>query len=99
MSAVTPAGTTAAIRPKRLVVSARRGGDMALLDTERDRYFTLNDVGARVWELLIERPRALDALLDALEAEYDVTRETLRADVARLLEALAGARLVEWSEP
>jgi hypothetical protein len=48
MSAVTPAGTTAAIRPKRHVVSARRGGDMALLDTERDRYFTLNDAGADV---------------------------------------------------
>jgi hypothetical protein len=62
-------------------------------------FAVVTHAGARVWEILVERPRALDALLDALEAEYDVTRETLRADVARLLKALAGARLVEWSEP
>lgn len=101
MSEVTPAvtsGTQGTLRPKRHVVSARRGGDTVLLDAERDRYFTLNDVGGRVWELLVERPRAAGELLDALEQEYEVGRETLAKDVERLVGELTAASLVERSE-
>ena len=98
MSEVTAAVTPGTLRPRRHVISARRGGDTVLLDAERDRYFTLNEVGGRVWELLVERPRTIDQLLLALEHEYDVSRGTLTGDLGRLVDELLAATLVERSE-
>jgi hypothetical protein len=46
--------------------------------------YTLNDVGARVWELIDGRRTARD-LRDAIVAEYEVTPERAAADVAAFL--------------
>ena len=57
-------------------------------------YFGLNPVGARVWELL-PAAGSVDALSAALATEYpDVHPDTVRADVAELLDTLATHGLV-----
>lgn len=45
---------------------------------------TLNDVGARIWELLPEIQNEED-LIQRLYEEYETTPEVLRADVAEFL--------------
>ena len=70
-------------------------GEMVLLDLESEQYFGLDAVGARVWALLNEglaEPTVVDTLLQ----EYEVERATLEADVAELLEQLAGAGLIRY---
>ena len=67
-------------------------GETVILDPVKGVYFGLDGVGARVWEL-IEDPVALGAVLDALEAEYDVDRPTLEYDVRNLVADLIQAGL------
>lgn len=86
-----PSDADATFHAAPRVVSARHGERTVLLDPHGG-YFGLDPVGGRIWELL-ESGTTRQALVDRLEAEYDAPRERLEADVARLLEELAAARL------
>lgn len=77
-------------------VMARQVGDESvLLDLASGNYFGLDAVGARFWQLLSDALSPTEAC-DRLEAEYDVSRETLERDVAHLLENLRAQGLVSW---
>jgi hypothetical protein len=66
-----------------------------LLSTETEIYFGLNEVGARVWQLLPPASASFDELCVRLAREYpDAPLETIRLDVAELLDALLEQRLV-----
>jgi hypothetical protein len=84
----------ARLTPRVHVVAAGQGGRTVLLDVERGRYHTLDEVGGRIWRLLGEGAD-VDAIVDALGREYDVERARLEADVAALLRQLRDAGLVE----
>lgn len=68
-------------------VFARVGDGAVILNVETGIYYGLDRVGSRIWEL-IGAGTTDDALVDHLTREYDVERETLRADVAALLSTL-----------
>ena len=63
-----------------LVPIARNFGDL-------ESIFTLNDVGARIWELL-DGDRSVDEIIEMIVAEYVVDRETAGGDVAEFLDQL-----------
>lgn len=66
-----------------------------LFSTRDEVYFGLNDVGARVWELLPPAMTTTDDVCAALAKEYpDVDRQVIREDVEELLAALAAHGLV-----
>ena len=73
-------------------------GELVLLDLESEQYFGLDAVGARVWALLGEGAGVPD-VVEALLAEYEVERSTLEMDVAELLDQLAGAGLIRYTDP
>ena len=54
----------------------------------------MNPVGARVWALL-QQPRPVREIRDALLTEYDVDRDRCERDLLALLHALAAERLIE----
>ena len=58
-----------------------------------DFVYTLSPVAARIWSLL-DGNRTVDAVVAQLCSEFEVERETAVADVAGLVEDLAGASLV-----
>lgn len=65
-----------------------------LLDTRSEVYFGLNAVGGRVWQFLAAA-RTLDELSAAVAAEYpDADPGRVRADVAKLVEALVANGLL-----
>jgi hypothetical protein len=84
------------VRPLH-VLSATRGGETVLLDPVRGRYHTLNDVGARVWELLADGT-TLEAIVATIRAEYDVPLvsgvDPVEQDVTTLLRHLRAAGLL-----
>ena len=47
-------GSSERFTPEPHVVSVVQDTDTALLDVRSERYFTLNEVGTRIWELLAE---------------------------------------------
>ncbi|MCB1033152.1 MAG: PqqD family protein [Acidobacteria bacterium] len=69
-------------------------GEAVLLDLKSQKYFGLDAVGTRIWQLLeTETPRT--AMLDALLEEFEVSRDQLRADLSAFLERLEAAGLIQ----
>ncbi len=66
-----------------------------LFSTRDEVYFGLNDVGARVWELLPPAAATVDEICHELAGRYpDASPVTIRGDVEDLLAALAEHGLV-----
>ena len=72
---------------------AEFGAELVALDPNRGECFGFNEVAATVWHLL-EKPRTLDDLVDALTATYAVDRHDCADDVRPLLEQLEAKGLV-----
>jgi len=68
-------------------------GEAVMLDLENESYFGLNEVGARIVDLLTSL-ESVDAVLKALTLEYDADAATLRRDIADLIEALRARGLL-----
>jgi hypothetical protein len=70
-------------------------GESVLLNLADDRYYGLDDVGTRMWQLLAEDGEVA-TVVKRLQAEYggEVDEATLRRDLGALIERLAGAGLV-----
>lgn len=83
----TPMGTCEMVRRADGLLTADVDGELLMMSVEQGRYFNLNSVGSRIWELLAA-PVAVDGLVDALTAEYDVTAAEACQEVERFLGAL-----------
>jgi hypothetical protein len=68
-------------------LAAKVGDELIMMSADKGNYIGLSEVGARIWEL-IETPRTIDSLCDALVAEYDVDPATCRAEVDSFLATL-----------
>lgn len=75
-------------------ISSAMGAEQAILQLDSGKYFGLNPVGARVWQLMAE-PRKVSEVLDTLLAEYEVPADRCRADLFALLQKLQKAGLIE----
>ena len=62
--------------------------EAVLLNIETERYFGLDETGARMWQLATTSAN-IDAAYQALLSEYDVDAEMLREHLNELLEKLA----------
>jgi hypothetical protein len=85
-------------RPRAHVVWAGQADATVLLDGEQGRYYTLNQVAGRMWELLVAGEPLIE-ILNCLDQEFDVAGETLQADVDATLGQLLDASLIERLSP
>lgn len=69
------------------------GGEAVILDLASSTYYGLDQVGARLWQLLQEDPEVQTACRLLLQ-EYEVDAEQLESDIGKLLQQLAEAGLV-----
>jgi Coenzyme PQQ synthesis protein D (PqqD) len=75
-------------------VSCNLGPEAAILNMKDGIYYGLDPVGAEVWKLL-QTPRKVADIHEALLQEYDVEPERCQRDLLALLEDLLGAGLIE----
>ena len=75
-------------------VSSDLGGEVAILDLKAGVYYGLDEVGARIWQL-IQEPMAVGAIRDSLVEEYDVEPVRCEQDVLALLQRLVDKGLIE----
>ena len=73
-------------------VACEFGNGLALLSLKSNVYYSLNGVGAYIWDL-IQAPKPISEIRSAVLARYDVDPERCRADVDGLLRGLADAGL------
>jgi hypothetical protein len=64
-----------------------------LLDLHQDEYFSLGQVGTRVWALIVEGA-SLGAIVDQIGEQYGVERERVEADVRALVDDLVTTGLL-----
>jgi hypothetical protein len=76
------------------VLISEVGAESVLLNLKSERYFGLDDVGTRMWHALTTS-ETIQSAYEALIEEYDVEPESLKRDLAKLIEKLAEHGLVE----
>ena len=88
------------LSPDTVVAASRQqmasdiGGETVILGLQKGRYYGLDAVGARIWQLL-QTPTSVADLQRAIVAEYDVAPERCEADLLALLQQLIDAGVVE----
>jgi hypothetical protein len=75
-------------------VSCDLAGEAAILNIKSGVYYGLDPVGARIWNLMQE-PREVAQIQNAITNEYDVDPEQCSRDVFALLEKLLAEGLIE----
>jgi len=75
-------------------VSADLDGEAVILNLESGVYYSLDQVGAHIW-ILIQEPRTVHEIRDAILDEYEVEPDRCERDIVSLLDQLADAGLVE----
>jgi hypothetical protein len=81
------------LRPHPQVLSQRGADAIVLLSLSHGRYYTLEGVGARAWELC-DGTRNRREVGAAISREYDVPPERVDADLAELIDDLVTEELL-----
>jgi hypothetical protein len=75
------------------VVFQEVSGEYVLLNMASEQYFGLDDIGAQIWRVLAASGQPETVIVE-LQKEYDVDEETLRHDLALLLNDLKTEGLI-----
>ena len=90
-SAISGNSTVVAVKQQ---VSSEMGDEAVILHLKAGVYYGLDSVGARIWAL-IQEPKTVDQIKDAILNEYDVEPDQCERDVLALLDELAAEDLIE----
>ncbi len=75
-------------------VSTDLSGESVILNLKSGTYYGLDGVGVRVWHL-IQEPKTVSDIRDAILAEYEVEPARCEQDLLALLQDLAAEGLIE----
>lgn len=88
-------GLDSTVRVGKDQVSTPLADEVVILQLEQGVYYGLNnEVGVKIWGLL-QQPRRVEQIRDALVREYEVSPKRCEEDLVALLRELARERLVE----
>jgi hypothetical protein len=73
-------------------------GETVLLHLDSGEYFGLDDVGTRMWQLIVEKGD-LAEVEAALVEEFDADPAQLSQDLRQLVDDLVARRLIEVEQP
>jgi Coenzyme PQQ synthesis protein D (PqqD) len=75
-------------------ISTNLGDEVVILHLDAGSYYSLDQVGVFVWNL-IQEPRKVSDIRDAIFEEYEVDLEECERDLLALLEELAANKLLD----
>ena len=75
-------------------ISCDLEGESVVLNLRDGVYYGLNEVAAKVWSL-VQEPRTIEEIRDALLQDYDVSPESCTEDLLHLLRQMTEWKLVE----
>jgi hypothetical protein len=75
------------------VLARQTSGGLVVLDPKSGHYYSLDEVGARIWELS-DGTRTVSEIVATLCREYDALAATVEEDALELLGELADEELV-----
>lgn len=75
-------------------ISGRLHDELVMMDIDQGKYFSLNPVATRIWELL-EQPMLPGELCNLLMEEYEVGADQCREEVEELLAEMVRLGIVK----
>jgi hypothetical protein len=82
------------IRVPENVLMQELQGESVLLNLNGGRYFGLDNVGTRMWQVFTTSA-SIEQALEVLQSEYEVSPDVLRKDLGDLVDKLVEHGLVE----
>ena len=79
------------------IISSEMGGETVMMSIENGKYFSVNPVGSRIWELL-HSPQTVAQLVDALLDGYEIDRATCEKEVVAFLTHMEAENVVKKAE-
>ena len=86
------------LRRNEQVVTQAAADAFFLFDLSQGEYYSLNDVGQRVWQLC-DGSRSVNDLVSVICQEFEAPTEAIETDLLELLADLMAAGLLEKTEP
>lgn len=71
--------------------------EMVILNLKNEKYYTLNDIGLRMWQVLTDGS-SVDEATQVLMNEYDVEEQRLCEDLEKFIQHLRDLALVDVHE-
>jgi len=68
-------------------------GEKVMMNIEKGKYFALNPVGSRIWEI-ISRDIFVNEIVNILLKEYEIDKENCEKSVINYLEILENEELI-----
>ncbi len=90
---MTVSFTSRVVAPSHVLVQ-QIAGESLLLNLQSERYFGLDEVGTRIWNL-VTTSNSIQSAYEVLLDEYEVDAEKLRRDVQSLVGNLVENGLLE----
>ena len=81
------------LRRKEQVIAQESSGALVLFNMDDGQYYSLNEIGNRIWELC-DGSRSVGQVVSILCEEYDSPAEIVNSDALELLEELVIADLL-----
>ena len=86
-------GPESCLRQGERILTQQASGTLILLHLDSGEYYTLNEVGGRVWDLC-DGTRQVAEIVATVCDEYEAPAEMIEADIMALVQELADAHLV-----
>lgn len=80
--------------PNKDILYAAAGDELMMMNTQAGKYFGLDPIGRRIWELLVLGTSDVHSICVALTDEYDVPDEVCKTEVLRLLTEMSDEGLI-----
>lgn len=77
--------------------SAQLGDEKVILDLEKGKYYGLNPVGVRIWEI-IQTPTSIRNIVSTITSDYNIRRSRCLEKISPFLENLRKNDLISTEE-
>ena len=84
---------TTVIKQNEDIDATDLNGDKVMMNLQKGKYFALNDVGSRIWDI-ISRTVTVKDIIDTVLDEYEVDAAVCEETVMSFLEKLKDAELI-----
>lgn len=69
-------------------------GEKVMMDLEKGKYFALNEVGSRIWDI-IDRPVSVKEITGILLKEYDIDEKSCQDEVINFIGRMNDAEIIK----
>jgi len=70
-------------------------GEAVIINNETSFYYSLNQTGTYIWNLLLEKELSLEEIIEKVSIYYQQKKEDIIDDIKKVLDDLAEEKLIE----